>query len=236
MPHKPYILRHEWDLKPHPLLERREIMGYVRYEIPKDDLYQMLHVDGKTIAECAEHFGCGKRTIQKRMSEYDITFYPRRYDLPDEEIAEKYEGGKTFMELGDEYGVHWLTIRDRIKDRVDVREQKPRDGVNAGENAPRWQGGRIMRGGYIAIKIDCEYVMEHRHVMEQAIGRPLTADEVVHHMDGNPVNNALSNLMLLSNSEHGRLHGALRANPDLDQREWIMRLRAREHRTVLKAA
>ena len=45
----------------------------------------------------------------------------------------------------------------------------------------------------------------HRWVMEKHLGRPLQSDEHVHHIDGNPDNNDLSNLCILSNSEHGRL-------------------------------
>lgn len=47
---------------------------------------------------------------------------------------------------------------------------------------------------------------EHRLVVEQALGRPLRSDEVVHHRDGNKRNNALSNLEVMSQSEHMRIH------------------------------
>ena len=50
----------------------------------------------------------------------------------------------------------------------------------------------------------------HRAVMEKHLGRKLNKDEIVHHIDGNKFNNDLSNLMLLSNSEHAKLHNAKR--------------------------
>ena len=50
------------------------------------------------------------------------------------------------------------------------------------------------------------YVLEHRYVMEQFLGRCLTENEVVHHIDGTRDNNVLSNLSLLSIEEHTRLH------------------------------
>jgi hypothetical protein len=47
------------------------------------------------------------------------------------------------------------------------------------------------------------YVLLHRYRMELMIGRYLTKEEVVHHIDGNPKNNEESNLMLFaSHSEH----------------------------------
>lgn len=39
-------------------------------------------------------------------------------------------------------------------------------------------------------------MLEHRLVMQEALGRPLTSDEEVHHKDDNKSNNDLSNLQL----------------------------------------
>jgi hypothetical protein len=42
------------------------------------------------------------------------------------------------------------------------------------------------------------YVLEHRIVVENEIGRILNSNEVVHHRDGNKKNNKISNLEELS--------------------------------------
>ena len=47
---------------------------------------------------------------------------------------------------------------------------------------------------------------EHRVVAEQILGRPLNSDEVVHHIDGNVRNNDPSNLRVMTQSEHIKLH------------------------------
>lgn len=83
-----------------------------------------------------------------------------------------------------------------------------------GENNHRWQpiGTRRiqkrMRGShYIEVKCpDGEWRLEHRWVMEQAIGRPPRADEHVHHINHDTYDNRLENLQLLSHSEHSKLH------------------------------
>lgn len=50
------------------------------------------------------------------------------------------------------------------------------------------------------------YVREHRLIMEDSLGRYLTKDEIVHHIDEDTLNNKLNNLRLLSGTEHRRLH------------------------------
>lgn len=50
------------------------------------------------------------------------------------------------------------------------------------------------------------YVLEHRIVMENHLGRLLTEDEIVHHKDENGKHNHIDNLEILSSSEHARLH------------------------------
>lgn len=47
---------------------------------------------------------------------------------------------------------------------------------------------------------------EHRQIAEKVLGRKLRPDECVHHIDFNKANNSLDNLVVLTNSEHARLH------------------------------
>jgi hypothetical protein len=49
------------------------------------------------------------------------------------------------------------------------------------------------------------YVMRHRLVMEEMLGRLLTANEIVHHKDENKANNARENLELLTTTAHNHL-------------------------------
>lgn len=46
----------------------------------------------------------------------------------------------------------------------------------------------------------------HRRIMEEHLGRKLTKDEAVHHINGNRTDNRLENLVLCSISEHTSIH------------------------------
>lgn len=91
------------------------------------------------------------------------------------------------------------------------------------EKSPRWKGGKKIRSdGYVLVVAppdhpypsdsshgSIKYILEHRLVMEQHLGRYLLPEEVVHHIDENPRNNSIENLQLFANSaEHRHIaHG-----------------------------
>lgn len=59
---------------------------------------------------------------------------------------------------------------------------------------------------YRGKKVNGKRIDMQRYVMEQILGRKLTKDEIVHHIDGNKLNNDPSNLQIMSRAEHARLH------------------------------
>jgi len=65
---------------------------------------------------------------------------------------------------------------------------------------------RKNRPKYLAKKVNGEKRDIHRIVMEEYLGRPLTSDEVVHHINENTFDNRIENLALMSASEHNKLH------------------------------
>ncbi len=60
---------------------------------------------------------------------------------------------------------------------------------------------------YRKVKHDGRIVREHRAIMENFLGRRLSSDEIIHHIDGNPRNNNIENLSIVSRAEHQKIHG-----------------------------
>jgi HNH endonuclease len=63
-----------------------------------------------------------------------------------------------------------------------------------------------MEGGYRYVSRAGKKIAQHRLIVEEREGRPLRSDELVHHVDHDRLNNAPENLVILSRSEHQRLH------------------------------
>lgn len=103
-------------------------------------------------------------------------------------------------------------------------------GLYLRERSGKWKGGRFVDAtGYVRVLPPPDYagscgrigragyVLEHRYVAEQMLGRPFKRGEVVHHINGEKTDNRPDNLMVLSSvSAHRLLHVEQeRATPDL---------------------
>lgn len=82
--------------------------------------------------------------------------------------------------------------------------------ANNGKSNKRTGSSWINQKGYLEIRLwqDDQTSIRmtyHRYVMEKHLGRTLESWEDVHHIDGDKLNNNISNLMVVSHQEHTRI-------------------------------
>ena len=84
-----------------------------------------------------------------------------------------------------------------------------------GRDNNNWRGGRsVDPRGYVLIRVGKEhpladvrgYAYEHRLVAQEALDRPLTKSDLVHHKDENTSNNNAGNLKIVDHAHHKLEH------------------------------
>lgn len=155
-----------------------------------DEEVEQLHILYKcnTIEDLAKVFQRTPGAINSMLQKMEITRKEREPNWTSDEISILFENRnlslKELHKLFPHRSIH--SIRDR-KSRVKASKT-------------------LFKGKY---KFKGRHMREHEVIMSEHMGRKLTTDEHVHHIDGNTRNNDITNLYILSNSTYQKLHGDL---------------------------
>lgn len=168
------------------------------------------HRAGRSTRQAAEELGCTEHQVRYALKRQGLKPAWSRdgacYQRADD-VRRWASEGVSLSEIARRIG----TTRHRVADYIRRHELTRKDFHQVGENNPAWKGGRMTdKQGYVLLRMPDHpgadshgYIREHRWVMEQAIGRFLSSEEVVHHKDNDPQNNDPSNLELFaSNADH----------------------------------
>jgi len=80
-----------------------------------------------------------------------------------------------------------------------------------GDRNPNWNGGIVLKKGYVRVRKDGGYLRQHRFIVSEYIDRKLNKHERIHHIDGNKTNNEINNLYIFRNNySHIKYHNFLK--------------------------
>jgi hypothetical protein len=163
------------------------------------------------VLETARHFGMPYGTVRKILAKHGVLREDGRHlifsETDETEMVRLWNEEKWPMtKIGEKFGTQRYIVERTLRKRGVFTTRRPM----VGEAHYSWKGGKhIDRKGYVFIKVDPkrpfsvtmaigkgEYVLEHRLVMAEKLGRPLKKSETVHHIDGDRGNNSPENLQL----------------------------------------
>lgn len=199
--------------------------------IPRSTVRNTLVSNGVKFRSSAEGnrlAGRKNSPIDSRQRERIVPMYVElKMSLP--EIAQ--ETGLTVGAIGSILKVRGIELRSP----KEAQENRWPNGRH-GEAASNWRGG-IKKSGAGYLKKFCPvhpyadsngYVMEHRLVMEKQLGRFLDPKEDVHHINEIKDDNRSENLMVVTRSQHKKIHALLKQANNYAQKDETFNSRAFE--------
>lgn len=177
-----------------------------------------LRLEGTTLAELSRRYGGSTLSVRNCLKRNGIVSKPGRArwrEFTPEQVAEMgkmWEDGASQRAIAIAFGTDKQIVSRLLRriGHVPVRRYYHAKGEKHGS----WKGGRIKMHGYDAVAVEPDspfigmatrlgYVLEHRLVMAQILGRPLTSSETVHHINGVRDDNRPENLQLRQ-GKHGK--------------------------------
>lgn len=177
-------------------------MAKRKFYVTKDQL-EADYKNLRSTVKVAKKHGVSKRLVMNYMRQFGIPVIKRRTAKETDSLVRPHlEAGKSTAEIAKEVGVS-VSVVHRASRRYGIPLN---DHYHHGEIITH-NGYRMIRAPDGHPAADSKgYVREHRLVMEKTIGRRLSPDEVVHHINHDKLDNRPENLKVMTLAEHTSSH------------------------------
>lgn len=177
-----------------------------------DDEYEILrrYYPENGTSYCSEILGRTINSVKTQAVKMGLRRTNVRYTPKEVEVIETYYpewGVKKCAEMLP--GRAEMSIAKKAQDlgvKCDLIKQRQHLGLRT-HDMPK--GFYVQTDGYLMYSPTArngDRMLHHRYVMEQHLGRKLRSDEIVHHKDEDKQNNDISNLEIMTRSQHASHH------------------------------
>jgi hypothetical protein len=176
--------------------------GHRLFTAIEDAALAVQYQNGVSAVRLAKQHGCTVGAILNALRRDGVV--PRSVPrMTRDDVAEAhrlYMSGLPFKRVGERMGRSEATITRAIHAAY---PESVRSRYKRGAESPTWKGGRMMHHGYVYVRQNGGYVLEHRKTLSEHLGRPLLPTETVHHINGDKTDNRIENLQLRQ-GKHGK--------------------------------
>jgi hypothetical protein len=169
--------------------------------LPDDVIKKLYCEDGMQMRNIADQVGCSAATICYRLKKMGVQARsPHDYPATEKQMVAWTENGK-------KHKGKTLSAETKAKMSASKKGRRKRTDYEFGGHEKKRTDGYIRV--YVPDHPNCSadgFVMKHILVVERNIGRYLTKDECVHHINRIRDDNRLENLKLMTKKEHMSMH------------------------------